>query len=126
MPAQEECKQSVSRTPEQDVAPVPQWDSYYSECIEETIDELERRIKAEEARFAQLTANRRRYEQWLEPDEVRYLFRHEANRLVNFDPNFDLPDPEPLPQPWLHCRRAPYHYSWSPQRSQPSMYQYKQ
>lgn len=69
--------------------------------IEETIDEFERRIKAEEARYARLVASRQLYEYYMEPSDFKELMRESAFRLVNFDPNFDLPSEAcPLPCPW--------------------------
>lgn len=70
-------------------------------CVEDRIDEFERRIKAEEIRYSTVMANRRHYERWLEPSEYRQLMRESAMRLTNFDPNFDLPcELVPLPRPW--------------------------
>ena len=77
--------------------------------IEDTIDEFERRIKAEEARYSSLMANRQSYEKWMEPSDYRQLMRDSANRLINFDPNFDLPcELVPLPRPWLHQHQSGY------------------
>lgn len=70
--------------------------------IEETIDEFERRIKAEEARYAKVVANRHLYQEWMEPEELRLFMRQSAQRLVSFDPNFDAPIVEPLPCPWAN------------------------
>ena len=36
----------------------------------------------------------------MDPLECKLFFRESATRLVNFDPNFDDPNPEPLPLPW--------------------------
>ena len=68
--------------------------------IEETIDELERRVKAEEARYARLMANREWYEHWMDPNDYRSFMRQSATRLINFDPNFDADHTAPIPQPW--------------------------
>lgn len=69
--------------------------------IEEAIDECERRIKAEESRYAKLVANRDVYEHWMDPYDFKVLMRESATRLVNFDPCFDLPaEAYPLPRPW--------------------------
>ena len=92
----------------QDLAPeVEAWDPHYCN-IEENIDEFERRIKAEEARYAQVVANRKLYEQWMDPFECKVFFRESAIRLVNFDPNFDDPTPEPLPLPWEYRQSLSY------------------
>ena len=86
------------------VEPVTQADSYLSDphyCnIEETIDEFERRIKAEEARYARVVANRQHYQDCMEPEEYRLFMRQSAQRLVNYDPNFDTPMVQPQPTPW--------------------------
>ena len=94
------------------IAEVPV-DPYFCD-IEEAIDECERRIKAEESRYAKLVANREVYEHWMDPYEFKVLMRQSATRLVNFDPCFDLPAEEyPLPRPWDHhlyypSRQSPY------------------
>ena len=75
------------------------WDQFFCN-IEETIDEFERRVKAEEARYSTVVANRKLYEAWMEPLECKQFFRESAMRLINFDPNFDAPFDEPLPRPW--------------------------
>lgn len=70
------------------------WDPNFCN-IEEEIDELERRVKQEEARYASLSTNRHHYEQYMDPVQFESLLRTAACRLVNFDPNFDAPNYEP-------------------------------
>jgi len=95
----EECKESEMEVEQPEIAAEPA-DPFFC-SIEETIDECERRIKAEEARYARLVANRQLYEHWMDPYEFKVLMRQSATRLVNFDPCFDLPaELYPLPQPW--------------------------
>ena len=79
-----------------------EWDPHYSN-IEETIDELERRINQEKVRFSKLIANRHIYEQWMGPHALNGLVREASFRMLNFDPNFDA-EPEPLPHPCLYNR----------------------
>ena len=79
-----------------------EWDPHYSN-IEETIDELERRINQEKVRFSKLIANRHIYEQWVGPHVMHGLVREASIRMLNYDPNFDA-EPEALPSPWLHQR----------------------
>lgn len=57
--------------------------------IEEQIDEMERRIKQENARYYKLIANRDIYDHWMGQEATRGLMRDAAMRLMNFDPNFD-------------------------------------
>ena len=76
------------------------WDPHFCN-IEENIDEFERRIKAEQVRYAKLMANQRLYEQFMDPQEYTLLFREASRRLVDFDPNFSAPETDPLPTPWV-------------------------
>lgn len=70
-----------------------------------TIDENERRIKAEEARYAELVANRSLYDYYMDPYDFKVLMRHASTRLVNFDPAWDLSaEAYPLPRPWEYQR----------------------
>jgi len=88
-----------------------EFDAHYCN-IEEHIDEMERRIKQEKARYCKLIANRHVYEQWMGAEASRGLVRDAAFRLMNFDPNFDA-EPEPLPRPWLQHRQQKYvGYYW--------------
>ena len=105
LPVIEEQKESRPQEKPQVIAATPA-DPHFCN-IEETIDELERRIKAEEARYARLVANRQLYEHYMEPSDFRGLMRESAFRLVNFDPNFDLPcEACPLPTPWELPRQS--------------------
>lgn len=78
-------------------------DDAYALCpIAATIDENERRIKAEEARYTHLVGNRGLFEHYMDPFEFKVLMRQASTRLVNFDPAWDLPSEDcPLPMPWL-------------------------
>ena len=97
----EEQRQGEAQVEQPVIAEVPV-DPYFCD-IEEAIDECERRIKAEESRYAKLVANREVYEHWMDPFDFKVLMRQSATRLVNFDPCFDLPAEEyPLPRPWDH------------------------
>jgi hypothetical protein len=108
-------KEEVKQAVEQVIAPEPVDDPNFCN-IEETIDECERRIKAEEARYAKLLAHRHHYEQWLHPVSFKLLMREAATRLVNFDPVFDLPSSAcPLPRPWDQHRQSRSHHQFSGQ-----------
>ena len=77
--------------------------------ILDAIDENERRIKAEEARYAEFMANRSLYAYYMDPLDFKVLMRHASNRLVNFDPSWDLPaEAYPLPKPWEYYNTAYY------------------
>ena len=113
--ANEEESKTIVYSEEQAIAPAAMieaapvtavWDPQYSN-IEETIDELERRINQEKARYSKLIANRHIYEQWMGPHASNRLVREASIRMLNYDPNF-FAEPEPLPQPWLHYR-PPYY-----------------
>lgn len=93
----------------QEIATPPTVNSWDQFClnIEETIDEYERRIKVEEARYSKIVANRELYEHYMDPAECRQFFRDSALRLVNFDPNFDCAEVADLPHPWELHRSSP-------------------
>lgn len=81
----------------------PEYDAFLCP-IASAIDENECRIKAEEARYTQLIANRQMYEYYMNPYDYKLLMREAATRLVNFDPVWDLSAEEcPLPTPWETC-----------------------
>jgi len=71
------------------------------------IDENERRIKAEEARFAELVARRSIYSYYMDPYEHKVMMQDASTRLLNFDPAWDLPaEACPLPRPWEQLSRT--------------------
>ena len=111
----EEESKTIAYSEEQAIAPAamveaapfaPVWDPQYTN-IEETIDELERRINQEKSRYGKLIANRHIYEQWMGPYASNRLVREETIRLLNYDPLFSA-ESEPLPKPWLY-QRPPYY-----------------
>ena len=59
-------------------------------CIEDRLDMLESRYKAKEFEYDDVIKNRHLYEQWMEPEECAFFFRHQAVSLINFDPNWTV------------------------------------
>ena len=59
--------------------------------IEANIEKMEDSMKEEHRKYARMVANRLQLESQSSSQNFERIMRHEADRLLDFDPNFDLP-----------------------------------